>query len=65
MRIEHARMAAVVVDRDVLVVLLEDHTPIAGIAAAFQRGEMAAGKRDLFENSRGLIPILMRSMQGI
>ena len=59
MRVEYPRIAAVVVDRDVLIVLLEDHPRIAGIAAAFQRGEMAAGKRDLFENSRGLIPILI------
>ena len=40
--VKHARIAAVVVDRDVLVVLLEDYACMIGSTAAFQRGEMAA-----------------------
>ena len=43
-RIENARMTAVAVNRDVLVILLEDHTHMIGIAAALQGAEMAARK---------------------
>ena len=43
--IEYARMTAVVVNGDVLIVLLEDQTCMRSVAAAPQRGETAAFKR--------------------
>ena len=42
--IEHARMTAVVIDRDGFIVLLEDHARMIGVASALQGGETAARK---------------------
>ena len=59
MRIEYARMSAVVVNRNILVVFLEDHACIIDIAAAPQSGKMAADEGLLFKNCGGLVPILI------
>ena len=42
--IEYACMTAVVIDRDVLVVVLEDHARMRGITAALQGSESTARK---------------------
>ena len=42
MLVEYARIATVVVDRDVIGVLLKDHTRMGGVTAARKRGKMTA-----------------------